>query len=181
MKKIINKLAQHLFRSPVLWWCVARVVAHPSVTAYLIKRALRTPFTHIIKDGHVYMERYWLFNPYPTAKDQREDQFPISVRLHCIRQADHDAHLHDHPWDCRTIVLKGDYLEIRLEDDEINCYTREPGSTTTFGMDKFHKILIINPLPNERGVWTMFITNKYLGTWGYMVDGRKMSHKEYKK
>lgn len=48
---------------------VARILARPTVADWLIKRAHCTPYSHIKgADGSIYMERYWLFNPYPTCK-----------------------------------------------------------------------------------------------------------------
>ena len=34
-----------------------------------------------------------------------------SIWLHAIYKADQDKHLHNHPWDFKSLVLKGSYLE----------------------------------------------------------------------
>jgi hypothetical protein len=31
----------------------------------------------------------------------------------------------------------------------------------------------------EGGAWTIFITGKYRGTWGFLVDGAKVQWRKY--
>lgn len=76
---------------------IAKVLARPAVVDFLIRRAKRTPYTNIVTDGVLYMERYWLFNPYPANSSGKGNRFPISIRLHRIVLPDQDRHLHDHP------------------------------------------------------------------------------------
>jgi len=169
----------------LLWKLVAKAVSHPSVVKWLIARAKKTPYSHIYKDGDVYMERYWLFNPYPVNEVERErwrSKWP-SVRLHKIMRPDRDRHMHDHPWDARTIILQGWYREERLErryhflgyQSKIVRAYRYAGETATLKFGEYHKI---TDVPDE-GVWTMFITWKYMGTWGFMVDGQKVQWRKY--
>jgi hypothetical protein len=157
-----------------IWNILARTAAHPKVAQYLTQRAKKTPYTHITSaDGKdVYMERYWLFNPYDLTK---ESQFPWipSVRVHCIRRADQDRHQHDHPWDARSMILAGCYREQR--DGEL--FTRVPGDTFTLRFGEYHRIVKVP----EGGVWTLFWTWKYRGTWGFKVDGTKVPYKTYLK
>lgn len=73
------------------WRAAARIASRPAVTAWLIRRAQRTPYVHITgPDGSVYMERYWLFNAYPPESSGKRPwwEFPISIRLHRILRAD---------------------------------------------------------------------------------------------
>ncbi len=171
-----------------MWKFIARQLARPAVTDWLIRHAMRTPYSHIEKDGEVYMWRYWLFNPYPntggSGADRKRWQFPISVRIHHIVLPDQDRHLHDHPWNARTIILRGTYAEIRRErpykalwdftEVETN-YLRKAGSTATLGFGEFHRIVDIT----QDGVWTMLITGHYRGTWGFNVDGVKIPWRQY--
>jgi len=48
----------------LFWRLVAKLLARPTVTAWLITRAQRTPYLHIMSaDGvEMYMGRWWLFN-----------------------------------------------------------------------------------------------------------------------
>lgn len=168
--------------SEFLWRLVALIVSRPAVVRWLIQRAKRTPYYHITgPDDSVYMERYWLFNPYPAHRpDARRWQFPISIRLHCIRREDQDRHLHDHPWNARTIILDGWYIEDRecvsdLYGLDSYLKIRTQGSTATLMHGEFHRISHV-PVG---GVWTMFITGRKRGSWGFKVDGNKVPWREY--
>jgi hypothetical protein len=171
----------------IFWWLLAKIISIPFVTNALIKRAKRTPYTHILSpDGNVvYMERYWLFNPYFTHEEKEAFaaagqpvpwKYPVSIRIHCICTPDDDRAQHDHPWDARTIVMRGSYLEQRGSAYRLI----EAGQTgrLRFGKD-FHRIRQVFPEPKDNGVWTLFITHKYQGTWGYDVNGTKIPFKEY--
>ncbi len=170
-----------------LWSVFARFLARPLVWAWLVRRGKRTPYTHIHgEDGSLYMARYWIFNRYDVRpRAWWRDKLP-SVRLHYIRRPDADRHMHDHPWDARSIVLKGWYAEVRPHDTEslrqplsglasARFFMRKPGTTATIGFGEFHRITQVPP----DGVWTLFITWKYRGTWGFLVDGQKVPYKEY--
>lgn len=160
---------------------LAKVLARPRVVDWLIQRAKKTPYTHIMsEDGSVvYMERYWLFNPYPadtSGSERRGWQFPISMRLHRIVREDLDRHLHDHPWNARTIILRGWYYENRLQPDGLTRGVfRTEGQTATLKFGEYHRITQVS----QGGVWTLFITGPYRGTWGFMVDGVKVPWRKY--
>lgn len=172
----------------MIWSLLAKLLARPAVTGWLIRQALKTPYTHIEKDGSVYMERYWLFNPYPGFGGRRRwgDRLP-SVRLHKICRPDQDRHPHDHPWEARTIILRGGYEEERMEvrlgahgifsrGDIGVLHTRYPGDTATLSLGEYHRITWLDP---DEPTWTMFITWRYQGTWGFLVDGAKVPWRKY--
>lgn len=156
---------------------IAKLLAKPAVANWLIRRAARTPYTHIEKNGDVYMERYWLFNPYPVDSSGKGNWFPISIRLHHIRRPDQDRHLHDHPWNARTFILRGWYREVKPLADCQPDYkvARSAGETATLKFGEYHAITEIS----EGGVWTLFVTGKYRGTWGFLVDGAKVQWRTY--
>lgn len=173
----------------MLWRIIAWLCSRPTVANWLIRRALRTPYTHITSPNgrDVYMARFWLFNPYPDrtsgAKRPRW-QFPLSIRVHHIRREDNDRHLHDHPWNARTIILRGWYFEERPEVLINGCPSiarrqppawRRPGDTTRLNFGEYHRISEVAP----DGCWTLFFTWRYRGKWGFWVDGRKVPHDEY--
>jgi hypothetical protein len=180
----------------LLWCLVARVAAHPRVVDWLIARAKRTPYHHITSaDGRdVYMERYWLFNPYPHRSSESMRgwrRLLPSARIHWIRREDRDRHMHDHPWNARTVILRGSYIEERREVHEgerLDSYRvvrslRKPGCTARLRFGEYHKITWVAP-PSMRwepegGAWTLFITWRYRGTWGYLVDGVKVPWRRY--
>lgn len=175
----------------MFWYLIAKFLSQPKIVDWLIVRAVRRPYTHIqSRDGiTVYMYRYWLFNPYMLSivKEALKQagkkipwSFPISIRLHHIMVPDRDCHLHDHPWNARTIVLWGWYHEIRLATKTLKAdrfYVRTAGDTATLKFGEYHKITQVS----RGGVWTLFITYKYRGTWGYLVDGVKVPFYEYNK
>lgn len=153
---------------------LAKVLSHPRVFNYLLNRAKKTPYTHIygMKDKELYMERYWLFNPYPSSGSLRRFNWcPISIRIHKIMKVDDDLHLHDHPWNARTFILKGWYREERPDGFK----HRKKGDTSRLNFGEYHRITEVC----ESGVYTLFITGKYRGTWGFLVDGIKIKYREY--
>jgi hypothetical protein len=173
-----------------LWQELASILCWPSIANWLIRRAKRTPYRHLLDpDGSVYMERYWLFNAYPNPnKDvysysnapKRYWSWLPSIRLHWIAREDRDRHMHDHPWDARTIVLKGWYIEERLEHRAVTYlrairHHRLTGSTARLNLEMFHRIATVSP----GGVWTLFITWKKYDDWGFLVDGQKIGYREY--
>ena len=185
----------------MLWKIIAYIVSRPVVANWLIRRAMRRPYSPIIKNGELYMNRWWLFNPYPdtggSGADRSRWQFPISIRIHHILLPDQDRHLHDHPWNARTIILKAGYIEERevisrpakgsvwewlasqgkapwSESLKLK-FVRFKGQTVTLNYGEFHRITFVQP----GGAWTIFITGKYRGTWGFDVDGKKVKWRKY--
>lgn len=70
-----------------LFWClVAKLLARPAIADWLITRAQRTPYLHIMSaDGtEMYMGRWWLFNPYSRETHKPALWwFPWSFRKQC--------------------------------------------------------------------------------------------------
>lgn len=152
---------------------LARVASHPAVTRWLVVRSMRTPYKHLTG----YMNRYWLFNPYAPESDGRGAKYKRlpSVRIHHILRKDLDRAHHDHPWDARTVILFGWYKEIRLENGQEKHYFRYPGDTARINFGEYHTITEVS----KGGVWTLFITWPYKGTWGFLVDGVKVPWRDY--
>lgn len=147
---------------------VARFLARPAVAEYLIERSQRTPYLNL--EG--YMNRWWLFNPYHPTPGLRQFKWcPFSIRVHHILRADNAEHQHDHPWDARTFILKGGYIEKRGDEE----FCRFSGDTATVLFNEYHHISHVTP----NGAFTLFITWKYRGVWGFKVDGKKVPWKQY--
>lgn len=153
---------------------LARYLAKPNVVEWLINTAKKTPYTHIITDGSLYMARYWLFNAYPatgqSGADRKPWRLPLSIRLHNIVRPDMDRHNHDHPFNARSIILRGGYVE---ERDGV-LIERKAGTTSTLKFGEYHKIISVQP-----DTWTIFITGRHRGTWGFLVEGVKVPWKQY--
>lgn len=156
---------------------IAKLIALPVVADWLIRRAQRTPYFHIKdEDGSVYMERYWLFNPYPTGNDgggRRWGDWMPSIRIHRIMREDRDRHLHDHPWNARAFILSGWYFEVR--PNVPGYIVRLPGQTATLRFGEYHRIAKVSPA----GAWTLFVTRRKRGTWGFLVNGVKVPWRVY--
>lgn len=184
----------------MIWNLIAKLITRPAVANWLIERAKRTPsYQHITSaDGSsVYMGRWWLFNADPGAYGDHPQPRHIpwlpSVRIHHICRADQDRDLHDHPWNARTIVLRGWYREerpfsalITPETEHISdqvvvagdvryVFERVPGYTGRLLFGQYHRISEVS----EGGVWTLFITGRKRGTWGFMVKGKKVPWRTY--
>ena len=154
---------------------LAKVLAHPVVFDWLETRGYKTPYLHIMsQDGdEVYMYRYWLFNPYDAENKSQKYRWLPNIRLHHIMCPDSDRHLHDHPWDARTFILRGWYLEEKEGSKDL--IPRKAGTTASLKYGEYHRIHQVSP----GGVWTLFITWKYKGTWGFKVGDKKIPYREY--
>jgi hypothetical protein len=177
----------------LFWRVFAKVLAHPVIANRLINRAQRTPYLHIMSaDGtEMYMGRWWLFNPYDNETRERRFKWsPWSIRIHHIKRADGDRDLHDHPWNARTIILRGNYTEQRLleQSDPVlagmhvpegalatEYITRNPGDTAQLSFGEYHRIDEVS----EGGVYTLFISGPYQGVWGFLVNGAKVDWRTY--
>lgn len=169
----------------LFWRAFAWLVSRPWVFAYLLKRAQRTPYTHILgPDGaDVYMYRWWLFNAYSEdhgqqalGSDVENRRFPRlpSVRVHHICRPDGDRDRHNHPWEeARTFVMQGFYIEEREGEDGVTV--RSEGDTATLNNDLFHRIAYVSP----GGVYTLFFTWRKVSSWGFLRDGVFVPWREY--
>lgn len=164
---------------------IARFIAsRPHLVDALIRRAQRTPYSTITsRDGQQdYMRRYWLFNAYHDQDNQPIERnwfmrLLPSIRIHEILLKDDDEHMHDHPWDAQTIILRGWYVESRERPDNHSIETRwmADGDTSKLCFGEFHRIIGKSDEP----VITMFITFRYRGVWGFKVGGKKVPWREY--
>jgi len=162
----------------LFWRVLTFALSIPAVCDALLWLAKKRPYFPIMKNGAVYMERYWLFNPYKRESHWR--RFP-SVRMHVIRLPDTDRHLHDLPWVARTLILSGGYWEERFVDrmsPEAGTFTalRWAGDSYRLAPNIFHRIVDITPY---HSVVTLFITWGPMHRWGFMVDGKKVYWKDY--
>ena len=141
----------------------------------LIERAQRTPYFHLYHaDGSLYMARYWL-------RPGRGGTW--AARVHHIATPDEDRHLHDHPWDFVSIVLRGGYKEIRplgvepgFDGDEERTYLvdRRPGSVAVRRSTDRHRIVSVLP-----DTWTLFITGPKRQWWGFYTEFGKVHWRDY--
>lgn len=150
----------------MFWRILAVLLSIPCIRNRIITYALRRPYFHIKGEGtdEIYMLRYWVFNPYSKINGEwgqtGTTPWLPSIRLHFIKRPDSDRHLHDHPWNARTFILSGGYVEER-EDDR---YYRMAGDTARLNFGEFHRIDHV--LPNTV---TLFVMGKRRGEWGFKI------------
>jgi len=123
------------------------------------------------KKGELYFERFLI-----TENNDYE------VLLHKIYRADEDPHLHNHSWWFRSMIIKGGYVERKL-----NLYNKEVlierinGDSYEMFKGEYHKIdrLINNGLEPVETIVMRIKTDE--DTWGYLVDGKHVPHSQYRK
>lgn len=96
----------------------------------------------------------------------------FSIWIHGIYSADKDEHLHNHPWDYFSLVLKGSFLE----ETESGTKIMRPLSYVKRDGSEFHKIKILF----TPKVYTLFITSPPKRDWGYKVKGKIIQHDIYR-
>lgn len=115
------------------WWRGRNVEDPvPRLTNWLLRRAMQEPYFAIVKpDGSTYMDRWWVFNPdwYWSRKKWlgvRWLKWLPAARIHCTWLSDSDRHLHDHPWNNISIILRGWYWEEMpanpIQDPEMDAF-----------------------------------------------------------
>ena len=158
----------------LFWNFIARLLARPAVIDWLAARANANRDSDITKDGEVYMARGWVFNPYNRTTRRRQYWWlPVSLRLHDIRLPDSDRHLHDHPWQARSLILRGGYAEQLADRPE--PIVRWEGTSVKISHNRFHKITEVA----AGGALTLVVLGRYRGDWGFWVGYRKVPHAEY--
>lgn len=158
----------------------ARFLALPWVVRLILRWAHRHPDSSIHgPDGSLYMERFWVFNPY--SRDGKKDHVPrwpwvpFSIRVHKIHRPDSDRALHDHPWAFRTFILRGGYEECRQDGLP---WLRLAGTTTTVRLGEFHRITSIML---DGPAVTLVVMGRQQNEWGFLVDGKKVPWGEHLK
>lgn len=109
----------------------------------------------------------------------------FGIYLHHIAAPDNDAGPHDHPWNFRTLVLRGGYQE--------NFYPTPhvfpPGATQTdFGREQVWRRWSWHGMTTDQAhrithlfgdTWTLVFVGRRRKTWGFFVDGAWLSWDEY--
>lgn len=130
------------------------------------------PARHIYdSDGTLYMRRYHLIREGGVASRVLRALTGYSaLRVHNIVLPDSDRDLHNHPFDFRSFVLRGIYIESRMfgYDGGRRTAQRRRGTThkvTRLGPDfGFHRIAEV-----WGSVWTLVATTESTHQWGFLV------------
>ena len=108
---------------------------------------LQLPPDFVIGDN--YLRRWWIVPRNPFA----------NVYLHEILHSDDDRALHDHPWDNRTFVLEGGYIEHTPE----GVFERKAGDVIARKASDAHRLEI----PEGGRAVSIFMTGPVIREWGF--------------
>jgi hypothetical protein len=119
-----------------------------------------------MRDGKFYLRRHYLT---PRVWHKR-------VFLHHIVLPDPDAHMHDHPWDFKTRVLRGWYKESFI-DGPVHGFSCKvaPGQWYKRPATFRHRITEVSP----GGVWTLVVADQAEREWGFWVGGKWLPWHQY--
>jgi hypothetical protein len=121
-------------------------------------------------DGGIYLARFWL--TVPKRNNQGRYKSCNSVILHHFVQPDPDRHLHNHPQEFTSQILKGGYVE--EVEEGFNTYVK--GDVNHIGQDHYHKVTSV-----QGDTWSLVNTGHKLQGWGFKVDGVHVPYQEYLK
>lgn len=99
--------------------------------------------------GDNYLRRWWVI---PRNKEQ-------NIYLHEILHSDDDRAMHDHPWENRTYVIRGGYLEHTPH----GVYERRAGETIVRPATALHRLEVLPGVP----AITLFFTGPVVREWGF--------------
>ena len=137
-----------------------------------------------------YMIRYYLWR----KSDPENNKRGSNLFLHKIIRSDSDNHLHDHPWDWATFLIKGSYIEILPTANFLKPEHADEGELDVLGNVKHTYYMIRNrftmrkksandyhqiKLVDDRPVWSIFWHGKRTQDWGFFVNGEKVYWKTY--
>lgn len=151
----------------------------------------------ILVGDRLYLSRYYLVGGMSSrlADLWPEDDRPPANHdndwtcyLHCFHQPDPDRDLHNHPWRATSTILWGGYEEVQIALTELDPdgvrvtprsqelhHIRRPGDEYELFPDTYHSI---TRLMTPR-VWTLFAHGPKERSWGFLIDGRHVPHREY--
>lgn len=99
--------------------------------------------------GENYLRRWWVVPRNPLC----------NVYLHEINKSDDDRAFHDHPWDNRTLILHGGYIE----HTPAGSIVRKAGDVIDRTAESLHRLEVI---PGQRAI-TLFMTGPAVREWGF--------------
>jgi len=110
-------------------------------------------------DGQPYLERYMV------ARWGRNGE--KTLFLHRFLDSDSDRGIHDHPWDSKSFIVAGGYLEKRLVKEanveKVIVRDIKPFTFNTIKKNDFHQIILKKKTP----AWTLFYHGPRVKHWGF--------------
>lgn len=90
----------------------------------------------------------------------------LNIYLHKFLRDDDDRALHDHPWWFISIMLRGQYTEIR-EEGSAGSVRRAPSIAYRRATDRHRIVLQRNAQDRSVPCWTLVITGPRIREWGF--------------
>lgn len=158
----------------MFWRFIAWLVIKEPVFRFLQWWGAKHPYKHVVHKGNIYMNRWWIVPRFRNLP---------SIRLHHIRQADIARDMHSHPFNFKTIILRGWYIQ-QIPDigwpkkrHRIRIMTCDEGQVHSCHYKHFHRITHVSP----DGCWTLFISwGGKRHDWGFMTDKGYVQARDYK-
>ena len=131
----------------------------------LIEHAQRDPYEPL--PG--YMNRWWVTRPI-----QHGGATLHGARIHQTLRSDNERHLHDHPFDSTSIILRGCYYEVmpadqsqpcELDQSETVTVCRGAGDVVHRTAEDRHRLIV----PDGKDVWSLFLIGPKRREWGFHV------------
>lgn len=98
------------------------------------------------------------------------------IYLHKICKSDDDRHLHDHPFNFRSVILWNGYRE-RYLCGTIECH---PFMVLYRSATWLHQIVLRKDANgNELPAWTFVVAGRRLRQWGFQTDNGWVPYTEY--
>lgn len=98
-----------------------------------------------------------------------------NVYLHSLKRSDDDT-LHDHPWDNRSVVIQGSYIEhMQGMGRSVVSFTRQAGDVIERSARTLHRL---ETVPGVETI-SLFITGPALREWGFMCGHGWVHWKDY--
>lgn len=118
-----------------------------STRAWCESFAKTLPVQRIERDGHPYLERYFVGGWNPITKRPGP-----SIFLHHFVASDSAEQVHSHPWawSC-SLILVGGYREYRCMDSGLQTFEYREFDLNLIGATDRHRIELL-----ERDCWTLF-------------------------
>lgn len=99
--------------------------------------------------GENYLRRWWVF---PRNRE-------CNVYLHAINESDDARAMHDHPWDNRSFLLFGRYLEHTPD----GVFERKAGDVVERKAKDMHRLEVFEGEP----AISLFMTGPRIRQWGF--------------
>ncbi len=120
------------------------------------------------QEGELHFLRYRLFScPW------------LRLYVHKILVSDYDEHLHTHPWNFFSFILKGGYRQEVLQHpkESIKYGYQRFGQFDLVHMGRYegHKITL-----DYCPTWTFVVAYGSYGPWGYLTEQGFINHKTYR-